>query len=246
MRRDHRSRIDRRSLLGGAGSAIALATLGGRPRAKAALDETVSVLCPLPPDPAPPGVANFGEDELFSWEAEHDAVLNYDAVAWSNIRGKTASNFNANTHVHDVVYMSGSIPEFVDHLTPLEQKLSPSVLADMPASAANSVSWNGHQYGATSTLSLLTLYYNVAHFETAGISSPPTTWDQLKATAAELTRDGRFGWRINLAAPAGIGGAASYWMVFLQQAGGTMYDDNGAPIFDDAPGVDAIATADRF
>ncbi len=41
-------------------------------------------------------------------------------------------------------------------------------------------------------------------------------------------------------ASAGIGGVASVWMAFLQQAGGRMYDDAGQPVFDDDPGVDAL------
>ena len=45
---------------------------------------------------------------------------------------------------------------------------------------------------------------------------------------------------LNYGAPEGIGGVASYWMAFLQQAGGTMYGDDGMPVFNDAPGVDAL------
>ena len=45
---------------------------------------------------------------------------------------------------------------------------------------------------------------------------------------------------LNYGEPDGIGGVASYWMVFLQQAGGTMYGDDGMPVFNDAPGVDAL------
>ena len=45
---------------------------------------------------------------------------------------------------------------------------------------------------------------------------------------------------LNYGAPEGIGGVASYWMAFLQQAGGTMYDANGQPAFDTPEGVDAL------
>ena len=43
----------------------------------------------------------------------------------------------------------------------------------------------------------------------------------------------------NYGAPEGIGGTANLWMAYLQQAGGTMWDEAGLPIFNDAAGVDA-------
>ena len=45
---------------------------------------------------------------------------------------------------------------------------------------------------------------------------------------------------LNYGEPAGIGGVASYWMVFLQQAGGKLYGDDGMPVFNDDAGVDAL------
>ena len=78
------------------------------------------------------------------------------------------------------------------------------------------------------------------HLEQAGLDGPPKTWDELKGYAQELTRDGRYGWVLNYGEPAGIGGTASYWMVFLQQAGGKLYGDDGMPVFNDAPGIEAL------
>jgi multiple sugar transport system substrate-binding protein len=91
------------------------------------------------------------------------------------------------------------------------------------------------------TLSLMLLFYNKNLFEQKGLTGPPTTWDELKGYAAEF-QDGPFpmGFMAPWGAPAGIGSVASYWMAFLQQAGGTMYDEAGQPVFDDAPGVDAL------
>ena len=39
---------------------------------------------------------------------------------------------------------------------------------------------------------------------------------------------------------AGIGGTASYWMTYLQQAGGKMYGEDGMPVFKSDAGVDAL------
>ena len=110
----------------------------------------------------------------------------------------------------------------------------------MPASSFETVTWGGKSYGTVFTLSLLTLFYNKEHFAAAGLSEPPKDWDDLKRYTKELARDGRHGFVLNYGDPAGVGGTASYWMVYLQQAGGKMYGEDGRPVFNDAPGVDAL------
>jgi multiple sugar transport system substrate-binding protein len=42
---------------------------------------------------------------------------------------------------------------------------------------------------------------------------------------------------LNYGAPEGIGGVASYWMCFLQQAGGKLYGEDGLPAFNNEAGI---------
>ena len=42
---------------------------------------------------------------------------------------------------------------------------------------------------------------------------------------------------LNYGAPEGIGGVASYWMCFLQQAGGKLYGEDGMPAFNNEAGI---------
>ncbi len=238
------SRLDRRALL--RGSAAAGAGLAATryapglwtPGASAATN--LSVLSPLAPDPAPPGVAEFAMDDFAAWKTANDAEVTYETIAWPQLHDKMATNFASGTHVHDVYYMSGWVPEFAQFLTPLDDMLPQDLVDDLPPSSFSTVTWDGNRLGVVFTLSLLTLFYNMEHLEEAGLDGPPTTWDELKGYAQELTRDGRYGWVLNYGEPAGIGGTASYWMVFLQQAGGTLYGDDGMPVFNDAPGIEAL------
>ena len=237
-------RFDRRGLLrraGAVGAGLAAARYAPgiwTPGASAAT--TLNVLSPLAPDPAPPGVAQFSLEDFAAWQQSHDATVTYEAVAWPQLHDKMATNFASGTHVHDVMYNCGWVPEFASFLTPLQDSLPKDLVDDLPPSSFSTVTWDGNTLGVVFSLSLLTLFYNTAHLEEAGLPGPPTTWDELKGYAQELTKDGRYGWVLNYGAPEGIGGAASYWMVFLQQAGGTMYGDDGMPVFNDAPGVDAL------
>lgn len=242
VQRALRPRISRRSLLHrGAVTGAGLAALGMLPRGRGASAATeLSVLSPLAPDPAPPGVAEFSEEAFAAWRAANDVEVAYEAVAWPQLHDKMATNFASGTHVHDVAYMSGWVPEFHDFLVPLDDMLPEELVSDLPPSSLSTVSWDDKTYGVVFTLSLLTLFYNQEHLDEAGLPGPPTTWDELKGYSQELTRDGRYGWVLNYGAPEGIGGVASYWMAFLQQAGGVMYGDDGLPVFNDAPGIDAL------
>ena len=102
--------------------------------------------------------------------------------------------------------------------------LSPDLLDDLASSQGASVSWQEKQYGLVPSLSLMLLFYNREKLQTAGIEHPPTTWDEMKATASTFGGDQPSGLIMPYSATAGIGGVASVWMAFLQQAGGRMYD----------------------
>jgi len=218
-----------------AGSLPALWTSGLGPAW--ADDVTINVLTPLPPDPAPPGAAKFSEDAFAKWQADNGANVTYDAVAWPELHDKMATNFASGAHAWDIIYMSGWVPEFSKFTVPFSDKLSPDLVADLPPSSFATVTWDGKKNGVVFTLSLLTLFYNAEQLAAAGFKEPPKTWDELKAAAKELTRDGRYGWALNYGAPEGIGGVASYWMCFLQQAGGKLYGEDGMPAFNNEAGI---------
>jgi len=233
--------IDRRSFLKTAASGAAAGLVGPGLALPAWADETsLSVFCPLPPDPAPPGAAQFSQDAVAAWQASNNAKVSYDMVAWPQLHDKMATTFASGEHVWDVVYMSGWVPEFANFLTPFSSDLPKELVDDLPKSSFATVTWNGESYGVVFTLSLLTLFYNTEMLEKAGFKAPPATWDELKAAAKECTRDGNYGWVLNYGEPAGIGGTASYWMCFLQQAGGKLYNEDGSPAFNGDAGVQAL------
>jgi multiple sugar transport system substrate-binding protein len=240
--RRHPARRDflKRSAAGAAiaGSIPALWTGGLRPAW--AEDVTLNVFTPLPPDPAPPGAAKFSEDAFAKWQAANGAKVTYDAVAWPELHDKMATNFASGAHAWDVIYMSGWVPEFSKFTVPFSDKLSADLVADLPPSSFATVTWDGKKNGVVFTLSLLTLFYNTEQLAAAGFKEPPKTWDELKTVAKELTRDGRYGWALNYGAPEGIGGVASYWMCFLQQAGGKLYGEDGLPAFNNEAGVASL------
>jgi len=233
--------IDRRSLIKTAASGAAVAlVLPSLSRPSWADETALSVFSPLPPDPAPPGAAKFSEEAFAAWQKANSAKVTYDMVAWQQLHDKMATAFASGEHVWDVVYMSGWVPELAKFLVPFAKNLPKELIDDLPKSSFSTVTWDGQSSGVVFTLSLLTLFYNTELLQKAGFTAPPKTWDELKNVAKECTRDGNYGWVLNYGDPAGIGGTASYWMCFLQQAGGKLYNEDGSPAFNSDAGILAL------
>ena len=81
------------------------------------------------------------------------------------------------------------------------------------------------------------LYYNKAEFAAAGITSAPTTWEDLIADGQKLTHSGQWG----LTLEAGqIPENAHAAFVFSEQQGGSWFDSSGNPTFATPANVAAI------
>lgn len=236
----HPSRRGMLKGMAGAGALAALPPLTLLGGSAAAAEASLSVFGPLPPDPAPPGAAKFAEAAFDAWKKANGAEVTYDLLAWPQLHDRMATAFASGSAPWDVMYMCGWVPEFAGFLAPFADDLPKSLVDDMPQSSFETVTWDGKRYGAVFTLSLLTLFYNKEHLAEIGFSEAPKTWDEMKKATKELTRDGRFGFVANYGDPAGIGGTASYWMVFLQQAGGKMYGEDGMPVFNSDAGIEAL------
>jgi len=94
-------------------------------------------LVPAAPDPTPPGVPNAAysaatNDAFAAWQAANSVKVEYEDVPWPQLHDKMAANFASGVHTHDVVYMSGWVPEFADFLVPFVDDLPAELLADLP------------------------------------------------------------------------------------------------------------------
>jgi multiple sugar transport system substrate-binding protein len=81
------------------------------------------------------------------------------------------------------------------------------------------------------------LYYNKKLFSDAGITSPPTTWEELVTAGRALTKSGQWGLAIE---GANVSENAHHAFTFSQQYGGEWFDSSGKPTFDTAQNVAAI------
>ena len=98
--------------------------------------DTISVLAPLLPDPAPPGVLEYLMPGIEIWEARQQAHVKYETSAVENMKAKILINFRQGYHMHDVMYCAGWAQEIAGWLSPLDTLISPSLRADLPAVVA--------------------------------------------------------------------------------------------------------------
>lgn len=81
------------------------------------------------------------------------------------------------------------------------------------------------------------LYYNKKAFADAGITTPPTSWEQVAEIGRKLTGDGRWGLAVE---GANASENAHHAFTFSQQYGGEWFDSAGKPTFDTPQNVAAV------
>jgi multiple sugar transport system substrate-binding protein len=89
-----------------------------------------------------------------------------------------------------------------------------------------STQYEGSQYGIPFDGESTALFYRTDLFEQAGIANPPTTWEEFRETARQLTDPAKKQYGYILFATE----AAYYWYPWLFQAGGSVLSEDGTEI----------------
>lgn len=161
--------------------------------------------CAAERDPDVYTIMNSGTDEPYhSWDQEvMDACGARSGVRVDQLSVPAdqlvpkALRMASSDSLPDVVSLDGSdLPQFAEAggLVPLEDLgLSTDDLTD---SALAFGSYEGVYYGAARSVNSIGLFYNADLLAEEGVE-PPTTWEELSASAAALTGDGRYGLAIS-------------------------------------------------
>ena len=110
-------------------------------------------------------------------------------------------------------------------LTDLTQQIRDWGKADLFLDAPYKTTlWEGHNYGVPMVSNCIVLWYNKPFLQQAGVK-PPTNWDELKQSAAALTKGGRHGLAVS-----GIQSEEGtfQWLPFLWQSGADIPTINSA------------------
>ncbi|GHE00151.1 solute-binding protein [Streptomyces alanosinicus] len=175
------------------------------------------------------------------YEAKHPRVkVDVSVYSWNDVDAK----------VKDMV-AAGNAPDlaqigaYADYaaagkLYPASDLLSIRTQADFLSQLSDAGQWNHTQYGIPFGASTRVLFYNKTLFAKAGITTPPTTWDELAADAKTLKDKGV---KYPMALPLGPEEAQAETMQWLLSGGngGSGYtDDIGTYTIDSTQNVDTF------
>ena len=121
-----------------------------------------------------------------TYEKKTGVKLNLQIINWNDIDQQSStmvqtgnlpdilnSNAFASYAADDLLYSAGEV-------------LSPATRADIIPAFVTSGSYQGTFFGMPDLSSARALFYNTALFTSAGIASPPTTWDEFTADAKKI------------------------------------------------------------
>ncbi|KGE17404.1 ABC transporter substrate-binding protein [Paenibacillus wynnii] len=112
---------------------------------------------------------------------------------------------------------------------------------DFYSESLTELSYDNKLYGLPLTVDARALFYNKKLLDEAGLQ-PPTTWDELEAAAAKLTK-----WNGNKLEVAGFSmGDLGLFNMYLQQAGGSMLTEDGKTNFNNEQGKQVLEFWDRL
>jgi ABC-type glycerol-3-phosphate transport system substrate-binding protein len=155
-------------------------------------------------------------------------------VPHDNMHQQFLSDAIAGGGAYDVLTVDQPwIAEFAQngYLSPLGDRLEDEDRADFVEHTLDTVSYEDEIYGLPFLVHNLVTYYRPSLLEAAGIDGPPTTWEEYRAAAAATTdpATGVFGTMV----PGNRDGeVATRFESYIQQSGGDIVDEDGAPAID--------------
>lgn len=183
------------------------------------------------------GAASPEEEELlrqvldtFSQEFP-DITVNYEPIA-ANYLIKLQTDIAAG-NAADVFYVQSEFAQdFMSRgvLLPLDEYMQADGVAasDFYEPLARAFMWEGQTFGLPKDWSPLGMVYDPAALEAAGVSAPPTTWDELRSTGQAM---------LDANGTPGIVLDANFdrFVMFLYQAGGSVTNEEVTEVTLDEP-----------
>ncbi len=180
-----------------------------------------------------PDWANIPPEILADFTAKTGVKVNVNVTGFGAIHDKVAVAGAANTALADVTEMDWTwTGQFgsAGWYEPLDGLIDPAILADIPNQS--SFSANGRPYAVCYSNDFRIGAYNTEQFKKAGITTAPTTFDELLTDLRLLKSSGVSKSPLTITLSASEG-ASSAWYLLTTAMGGTLFDDSGQPTFTD-------------
>jgi multiple sugar transport system substrate-binding protein len=145
---------------------------------------TVDMLVPSYSD----GTRALWEGVIEEFEAANEDIrINLQVESWDNLESVLNTKIQANEAPD--IYNGGPFSGFASEglLYAADEVASEETIADFQESFAENEAVDGTQYGLPLIASARAMFYNEDLFKEAGVSEPPTTWDEMYKAAKAIT-----------------------------------------------------------
>lgn len=171
-----------------------------------------------------------------------DIKVSMEYVGYDSVHDKITTGMAANPPAYDAAMIDVIWPdEFIKagYLLDVTNRVTADMKNGMFPAAWNGVTRNGKIYGMPWLMDVKYFMYNKDMLQKAGISAPPTTWEELADQAKIIKEKGIAEFPIIWSWNQKEGVTCDY-AVLLFGNGGTFVDAAGKPAFNDAKGVGAL------
>ena len=175
------------------------------------------------------GTQALWEDVIDGFEDANPGItVNLEVQSWDNLNDVVTTKVQGGK-APDIMN-GGPFAGFAadDLLYPAEDVTSPETLADFQPTFAANASVEGVQYGLPLIASARTLFVNNDLLEQAGVTAPPTTWDELLDAATKVSElgGGVYGYGL----PLGSEEAQAESAIWFYGGGGGFGDESAITI----------------
>ncbi len=173
------------------------------------------------------------------YKQKYGIDLTVQIVSWNDI-AQQSTTMVQNGSPPDILNINYYSSYAKDNLLySAEDVLPPAVQSDLLDAFKTSGTFNGKLYGFPDLSSARALFYNKTLFKQAGISRPPTSWDEFEADAKKVQALGNG--VVGYAEPLGPEEAQAEFSIWAFNNGGDWKDASGAWTINSAKNVQTLA-----
>jgi multiple sugar transport system substrate-binding protein len=169
-----------------------------------------------------------------------DVLIDY--VSYDALHDKITTALASTPPAYDVFLVDDIwYAEFADkgYVYDVTDKITPEMRSGVFEAAWDITTVNGKVYGMPWLLDQKYFFYNEKILSDAGISAPPTTWEELVTQSQTIKDQGLVEYPI-VWSWGQYEAAICDWVTLLEGNGGSLVDDQGNPTFNDATGVKTL------
>jgi multiple sugar transport system substrate-binding protein len=189
--------------------------------------------------------AGFREKAIAEFNAQNpDIEIVMEHVSYDQLHDKEWVSFNASG---DSAYDIIDVDEIwtaemanAGFIIPVTDRYTDEMKSGILQSGLTIATYNGELYGVPMFNDVLFFYYNEEMLQQAGYDHPPATWDEFTEMSLTLQERGITDGAASSWGFSANEGLVAYFASFLGSHGGSFFDENGNPTFNDEKGVRAL------